>query len=183
MKGIIQFGPAAFLAGALILTSCHPPTPVAAAVEVAPGTVAEADQGALTELIAAFDQAEVAVQQADLDALLLFYAKSYNYHGLKRSDVRRVWSEVFAHYGQVTSKHVFTELKVVQSGSVRKAYVTCTGGLYGTEKETGKPITIDSWVNEVHFLVKEKEGWKFLGNVGGASIAAPPASAPHHPLF
>jgi hypothetical protein len=171
------------LVGFLMVSWYHHPTPSAAAVEIAPGIVAEADQPVMKELVAAFDRAEVAVQHADLDALMGFYAKGYNYHGLKRPDVRRVWDEVFSHYGQVMSKHVFTELKVVQAGGVRKAYVTCTGGLYGTEKETGKPITIDSWVSEVHYLVKEKEGWQFLGNVGGASPAAPPSSAPHHPLF
>lgn len=171
------------LAGFLMVSWCHHPTPSAAAVEIAPGTVAEADQTVMKELVAAFDRAEVAVQHADLDALMGFYAKGYNYHGLKRPDVRRVWDEVFSHYTQVMSKHVFTELKLVQAGGVRKAYVTCTGGLYGMEKETGKPITIDSWVSEVHYLVKEKEGWQFLGNVGGASPPVPPSSAPHHPLF
>lgn len=159
------------------------PVPAAAAVDVPPGTVSEKQRNILKDIVAAFDQAESAVQQADLDALMGFYAKAYNYHGLKRADVRRVWTEVFAHYRQVTSKHVFTELKVVESGREMKAFVTCTGGLYGTEKETGKAVTIDSWVNEIHSLVKEREGWKFRGNVSGAGPVAPPASAPHHPLF
>ena len=56
-----------------------------------------------------------------------FYATTYNYHGLKRSDVRRVWEEVFTHYGDIRSSHVFTELKLVQAGGVRKAYATCIG--------------------------------------------------------
>lgn len=183
MKRIRLIGIIAVLAGVCIAPRIHHPTPSAAAVEIAPGVAADGNRKILEEISAAFDQAEVAVQHADLDALMLFYAKGYNYHGLKRSDVRRVWEEVFAHYGGVISKHVFTELKVVHAGAVKKAYVTCTGGLYGTEKETGKSITIDSWVNEVHYLVKDKQGWKFLGNVGGVNPAAPPASAPHHPLF
>jgi hypothetical protein len=159
------------------------PTPAAAVVEVPPGVVAPADQEIMKEIVAAFDRAEVAVQHADLEALMNFYAKAYNYHGLTRSDVRRVWAEVFMHYEGLTSKHVFTELKLVRDDGLRKAYVTCTGGLYGTEIQTGKPITIDSWVQEVHHLVKEKGGWKFLGNAGGTAPTAPPASAPHHPLF
>ena len=114
---------------------------------------------------------------------MAFYATTYNYYGLKRSDVRRVWEEVFMHYGDISSSHVFTELKLVQADGARKAYVTCTGGLYGTEKQTGNPITIDGWVREVHYLVKEEGAWRFLGNVGGAPSSAPPASAPHHPLF
>ena len=171
------------LAGTLILTQCRPPTPIAAAVEVAPGVGADADRLVIKELVAAFNEAEAAVKKADLDAVMKFYATTYNYHGLKRSDVRRVWEEVFLHYGNLSSSHVFTELKLIQADGERKAYVTCTGGLHGTEKQTGKAITIDSWVREVHYLVKEEGAWRFLGNAGGASPSAPPASAPHHPLF
>jgi len=171
------------LAGALILTQCRPPTPVAAAVEFSPGMGVDADRPVIKELVAAFNEAEAALKKVDLDALMKFYATAYNYHGLKRSDVRRVWEEVFLHYGDISSSHVFTELKLVQADGVRKAYVTCTGGLHGTEKQTGKPITIDSWVREVHYLVKEEGAWRFLGNAGGASPSTPQASAPHHPLF
>jgi hypothetical protein len=171
------------LAGTLILTQCRPPTPVAAAVEFAPGVGADADQPVIKELVAAFNEAEAAVKKADLDVLMKFYATTYNYHGLKRSDVRRVWEEVFTHYGDISSSHVFTELKLIQADGVRKAYVTCTGWLNGTEKQTGKPVTIDSWVREVHYLVKEEGAWRFLGNAGGAADHVPAASAPHHPLF
>jgi ketosteroid isomerase-like protein len=171
------------LAGTLILTPCRPPTPIAAVVEFAPGVGADADQPVMKELIASFNEAETAVKKADLDRLMTFYATDYNYHGLKRSDVRRVWEEVFLHYRDISSSHVFTELKLVQADGVRKAFVTCTGGLHGTEQQTGKPITIDSWAREVHHLVKEAGAWRFLGNVGGAVPSASPSSAPHHPLF
>lgn len=171
------------LAAVALFSRCHHPVPSAAAVEIAPGSVTGKDQQVMKELVAAFDRAEVAVQHADLEALMLFYAKGYNYHGLKHADVRRVWEEVFAHYREISSKHVFTDLKLASQGKLQKASVTCTGGLYGTEKDTGKPITIDSWVNEVHFLVKENGEWRFLGNAGGTDRDAPPASAPHHPLF
>ncbi|MEK6763419.1 MAG: hypothetical protein AABY96_11960 [Nitrospirota bacterium] len=171
------------LSGTLILVQCRPPTPVAAAVEFAPGVGADADQPVIKELVVAFNEAEAAAKNADLDALMKFYATRYNYHGLKRSDVRRVWEEVFTYYEDISSSHVFTELKLVQADGVRRASVTCTGGLYGMEKQTGKPITIDSWAREVHYLVKEEGAWRFLGNAGGTSPSTTPASAPHHPLF
>ena len=171
------------LAGTLILTQGCLLAPVNAAVEFAPGVGADADQPVMRELIAAFNEAETSVKKADLDALMSFYATAYNYHGLKRSDVRRVWEEVFLHYRDISSSHVFTELKLVQADGVKKAYVTCTGGLHGTEQQTGKPITIDSWAREVHYLVKEAGAWRFLGNAGGTSPSTAPASAPHHPLF
>ena len=171
------------LAGILILTPCRPPAPAAAAVEFAPGVGADADLPVIKELVAAFDEAEASVKKADVDALMKFYATAYNYHGLKKPDVRRVWEEVFLHYRDISSSHVFTELRLVQAEGVKKAYVTCTGWLNGTEKQTGKPVTIDSWVREVHHLIKEEGRWRFLGNTGGTSPSAPPASAPHHPLF
>jgi len=180
-RGVIKI--VLILAGTLILTQCRPPTPVAAAVEFAPGMGTDADQPVIRELVAAFNEAEAAVKKADLEALMKFYAPTYNYHGLKSSDVRRIWEEVFLHYRDIRSSHVFTELKLVQADSTGKAYVTCTGGLHGTEKQTGKPITIDSWVQEVHYLVKEEGRWRFLGNAGGAADHVPGGSAPHHPLF
>ena len=171
------------LAGTLILTQCRPPTPIAAVVEFAPGVGMDADQPVMREVIVAFNETEASVKKADLDALMRFYATDYNYHGLKRPDVRRVWEEVFLHYRDISSSHVFTELKLVQADGTRKAYVACTGGLQGTKKQTGKPITIDSWAGEVHYLVKEGGAWRFLGNAGGTSPSTAPASAPHHPLF
>jgi ketosteroid isomerase-like protein len=171
------------LAGTLILTQGRPSTSVAATIEFAPGVGADADLPVIKELVAAFNEADAAVKKADLEALMKFYGTTYNYHGLKRSDVRRVWEEVFRHYEKISSSHFFTELELVRADGVRKAYVTCTGWLNGTERQSGKPVTIDSWVREVHYLVKEEGTWRFVGNAGGAPSSAPPASAPHHPLF
>ena len=170
------------LLGIMIVSRCHHPTPSTGAVEIAPAGITS-EQQVLKELVAAFDQAEIAVQQANVEALMSFYGKDYNYHGLRRPDVRRVWTEVFNQYGHVRSRHMFSDLKVVQEGSQKTAFVTCTGGLYGTDKDSGTSITIDSWVGEVHSLVKENDRWKFQGNVRGISPFVPPTSAPHHPLF
>ncbi|HEX9155746.1 MAG TPA: hypothetical protein VF819_09285, partial [Nitrospira sp.] len=82
MKRIGAITTVTSLVGLLMVSWCHHPTPSVAAVEIAPGTVAELDQPVMKELVAAFDRAEVAVQHADLDALMGFYAKGYNYHGL-----------------------------------------------------------------------------------------------------
>lgn len=159
----------------LVLSLLHPSTPASAPVEIAPGAVSDDDQVTVKDLVKAFDEAETAVQQADLEALMLFYARAYNYHGLKRADVRRVWEEVFTHYRAVSSGTC--------SPNLNRANVTCTGGLYGTDTESGKPITIDCWMNEIHHLVKEDGVWRFQGNAGGAGGSTPAGSAPHHSLF
>ncbi|MGE0646154.1 MAG: hypothetical protein AB7P24_21075 [Nitrospira sp.] len=134
-------------------------------------------------LLAAFERAEAALNKEDLNALMLFYAPGYDYHGLKGGDVRRIWSEVFEHYKALESLHLFSDIKVTQVNHELRAEVTCTGGLYGTDQRTGSRITLDSWFREVHYLVKEDGVWRFLGNAGEVPAAAPFASAPHHPLF
>ncbi len=89
----------------------HQPALSVADVEVVPGVVGERDQALMRDVVAAFDQADAAVRQADLDALMPFYAKGYNYYGLKPADVRRIWAEVFVHYRDLSSRHVFTDVK------------------------------------------------------------------------
>ena len=135
------------------------------------------------EILAAFDRAEAAVQKEDMAPLLQFYAKGYNYHGLKPVDVRRIWGEVFTHYRELSSTHLFSEVKLFRSGSQLRAEITCTGGLYGMEEKGGTRITLDSWFREVHYLVHEDGAWRFLGNAGAAPSTAPFTSSPHHPLF
>jgi len=184
MKRMSVLGSIIIMVGMVLISRCHHPIPSAAAtIEFAPGVGADADQPVIQEVAAAFHEADEAVKKADINALMRFYAATYNYHGLTRMDVRRVWQEVFGHYRDISSSHVFTDLELTRANGVRKASVTCTGWLMGTEKATGKPVTIDSWVREVHYLVKEEGVWRFLGNKGGAVPSAPPASAPHHPLF
>jgi hypothetical protein len=135
------------------------------------------------EILAAFSRAEAAVQNQDLDPLLQFYAKGYNYHDLKPADVRRIWGEVFTHYRDVSSTHLFSEVKLFRSGSQLRADITCTGGLYGTEANRRTRVTLDSWFREIHYLVHEDGAWRFLGNAGDAPSTAPFTSSPHHPLF
>ena len=134
-------------------------------------------------LVAAFERAESGLQQEEIETLMQFYAPTYDYHGLKQADVRRVWGEVFEHYKALESLHLFSDIKVVNVDGKPRVEVTCTGGLYGTDQQSGKRVTIDSWFREVHYLVKDGETWRFLGNAGEVPAAAPFSSAPHHPLF
>lgn len=137
----------------------------------------------VNEVLTAFKRAEEALERQDRAALMQFYAPDYNYHGLHVADVERIWSEVFEHYRALSSTHLFSEMKVVQSEEGIRVELTCTGGLYGTEVQSGARVTLDSWFQEVHYLVRDKQGWRFLGNRGNAPRSAPFSSSPHHPLF
>ena len=185
----------AFLVLVFALCWTLAPAVVSAKVQVLPETVVQVDgkkviaQGGLLRhpvvkgLLAAFERAEAALGREDVDDLMRFYASAYDYHGLKADDVRRVWGEVFEHYRAVDSLHLFSDIKVTQMNHEVRVEVTCTGGLYGTDERTGNRVTLDSWFREVHYLVKEGDAWRFLGNAGEVPAAAPFASAPHHPLF
>jgi len=185
----------AFVVLSLALSWASAPIQVSAKVQVLPETTLLMERKKVTQqneilrhpvvtgLLAAFERAEAALKKEDIDALMQFYASSYDYHGLKGDDVRRVWTEVFEHYKAVESLHLFSDIKVTQVNNDVRAEVTCTGGLYGTDERTGNRITLDSWFREVHYLVKENGAWRFLGNAGEAPTTAPFASAPHHPLF
>jgi len=168
---------------------------VSAKVQVLPETVLLVGGKKVTEhkgmldhpvvkgLLAAFERAEAALRKEDVDELMRFYASTYDYHGLKADDVHRVWGEVFEHYKAVESLHLFSDVKVLRVNDELRVEVTCTGGLYGTDEHTGKRLTLDSWFREVHYLVKEGDAWRFLGNAGEVPAGAPFSSAPHHPLF
>lgn len=182
---------ACLLAASLMLAgpSAH------ALVQVLPEMTLKRDGGTITgakairadqtmqEILTAFDRAEQALERQDLIALMQFYASGYNYHGLHVADVERIWGEVFEHYRALSSTHLFSEMKVVRTEEGIRVELTCTGGLYGTEAQSGTRVTLDSWFQEVHYLVRDKNGWRFLGNRGDAPRSAPFSSSPHHPLF
>lgn len=146
------------------------------------GTAVGGDPG-VKDIVAAFGRAETAVQKQDIETLMSFYAPAFNYHGLKPDGVRRIWSEVFEYYRGVSSTHLFSDVKILREGNQVHAEVTCTGGLYGTDRTTGKALTLDSWFQEVHYLVREEDVWRLLGHKGEVPAIAPFSSVPHHPLF
>lgn len=147
------------------------------------GGAAAAADPLVAELISAFDRTEHAVKKQDLEGLLRLYAPTFNYHGLTVDGVRRIWGEVFEYYRAVSSTHLFSDIKIIHEKGQVHAEVACTGGLYGTDRKTGKAITLDSWFREVHYLVKEEGQWRLLGNRGDAPTSLPFSSVPHHPLF
>jgi ketosteroid isomerase-like protein len=149
---------------------------------VAPGSIVETDRATVAELLATFDRAEQAVQARDLNAVMAFYSDDYHYHGLKKTEMRKIWDELFADYRQISSTHLFSTIRTGRSKSGLTAEVTCTGALWATSDLTGLRVPIDSWHEEVHFLVKEDGSWRIRGNAGEAPKTLPFGTAPH-PLF
>jgi hypothetical protein len=153
-----------------------------AKIVVPANAVIEADEATVTSVVSMFERAEQAVKAHDLETLLGLYSSQYNYHGLKKDDVRKIWKDLFDEYKEIASTHLFTKITKVGSGSLTVVEVTCTGHLWAVSKTSGLYIPIDSWHEEVHFLVFEDGAWRIRGNVGESPRVLPFGTAPH-PLF
>lgn len=156
---------------------------VEAKTQLTSGTIQEVDAQTLKELLATFEQAEQAMQARDLDGIMALYSEDYLYHGLKKADIRKVWSQLFEHYKELESFHTFSVIRTVGSGSKLTAEITCTGVVWGTSKDTKLRAPVDSWYEEVHYLKKENGRWRIVGNVGGESQPLLQFGVAPHPLF
>jgi hypothetical protein len=156
--------------------------PAQAKIVIPAGSVIEVDEPTVKTVVEAFEQAEEAVKVRDLDRVMAIYSSQYNYHGLKKEDIRKVWKELFDEYKEIASTHLFTKIAKVGSGNHAMLEVTCTGHLWAISKTSGLYVPIDSWYEEVHYLVFEDGRWRVRGNVGELPRHLPFGTAPH-PLF
>jgi len=155
-----------------------------AKTQVTPSTIQEVDPQTLKELLSTFEQAEQAMQARDLEGIMALYSDAYLYHGLKKSDIKKVWEQLFDQYKELESVHTFSVIRTLGgSGGRLAAEMTCTGVIWGTSKVTTLRAPIDSWYEEVHYLKKENGRWRITGNVGGESQPVLQFGIAPHPLF
>ncbi len=153
-----------------------------AKIVVPSGSVIEVDETTVTTVVGTFEQAEQAIKAHDLDKVMAIYSPQYNYHRLKKDDIRKIWKDLFEEYQEIASTHLFTKIAKVGSGREAVLEVTCTGHLWARSKTSGLFVPIDSWYEEVHYLVFEDGAWRIRGNVGESPRVLPFGTAPH-PLF
>lgn len=153
-----------------------------AKTDIPAGAVIEVDQQTVQDVLGAFQRAEEAIRDRNLESVMTLYASQYNYHGLKKSDIRKIWADLFEDYREITDTHIFTKITKVGSGSNAVIEVTCTGHLRGINQTSKLRVPIDSWYEEVHYLTFEQGGWRIRGNVGDSPKMMPFGTAPH-PLF
>jgi len=170
---------------ALVVGACLLAPPIAdAKTQVTPSTIQEVDPQTLKELLSTFEQAEQAMQARDLDAIMALYSDEYLYHGLKKPDIRKIWSQLFENYKELESFHTFSVIRTIGgSGGKLTAEMTCTGVIWATSKVTTLRAPIDSWYEEIHYLKKEKGRWRITGNIGGESQPTLQFGIAPHPLF
>ena len=146
------------------------------------GSMIEVDSATLKAIVDTFEHAEDAIKAHDLDKVMALYSLHYNYHGLKKDDLRKIWKDLFDEYQEIASTHLFTKIAKVGSGRDAVLEVTCTGHLWARSRTSGLYVPIDSWHEEVHYLVLEDGTWRIRGNVGESPRVLPFGTAPH-PLF
>jgi ketosteroid isomerase-like protein len=133
--------------------------------DIGPRAVIRADDKTVAEILAVFHRAEEALHARDIDVLMEVYARDYKYLDLTKDDVRKIWENLFAKYSQLSSTHVFSQI-VAEGRKPPTAEITCTGRLWGTSKESGERVIIDSWFFVVHHLVSENGAWRVRGLPG-----------------
>lgn len=141
----------------------------------------KADDKTVAEILAAFHQAEQALETQNLDALMNLYATEYRYHGLTKEELRKIWAQLFADYQGLRSNHIFSRI-VVRSDRTPTAEITCTGSLWAMSRQTGDRVNVDSWYGEVHHLIYEDGAWRIRGHAGEAPKGIQFGVAPH-PFF
>lgn len=146
------------------------------------GSIIEVDEATVNAVVTTFEQAERAIKAHDLEKVIGVYSPQYNYHGLKKDDLRKIWKDLFDEYQEIASTHLFTKIAKVGSGRDVALEVTCTGHLWAKSTTSGLYVPIDSWHEEVHYLVLEEGTWRIRGNVGESPRVLPFGTAPH-PLF
>jgi ketosteroid isomerase-like protein len=154
-----------------------------AKTQLTPTTIQEVDQQTVSELVATFEEAERAMQAHDLDGIMVLYSDEYDYHGLKKADVRNIWRKLFDHYQELESVHTFSMIRRLGPASKLTAEMTCTGVIWGTSKQTTLHTPIDSWYEEVHYLRKENGRWRIVGHAGGNVQPVLQFGIAPHPLF
>jgi ketosteroid isomerase-like protein len=147
------------------------------------GAIQEVEPQVLKEVLNIFEQAEEAMQARDIEGIMALYSDNYLYHSLTKTDIRKIWNQLFKNYKELESFHSFSVIRAVGAGSNLIVEVTCTGVLWGTSKDTMLRSPVDSWYEEVHFLKKDNGRWRIVGNLGGESQPVIPFGVAPHPLF
>jgi hypothetical protein len=182
MARSMWFYPSRWILVAVAALSLATGTTGQATTSIQKSAVVEVDQATVNQILDVFHKAESSITRGDLDGVMALYATQYNYHGLKQADIRKIWSDLFEEYRDLSEVHFFLKIAQVGSGSNAIIEVTCTGSLSGRSKTSGLRVPIDSWFEEVHYLTLEGGVWRILGNAGERPRVLPFGTAPH-PLF
>ncbi len=114
------------------------------------GVDIQADAEAVRHIEKAFNRAEDAMGEKDLDALMTVYADTYRYQDLTKADMRKIWKGLFEQYDRISTLHAFSRI-MVTPGKSPTAQITCTGALWATVNQNDQRVNLSSWAGDVHY--------------------------------
>lgn len=131
-----------------------------------------------------FYDAEKAIRDKNLDALMSLYSNSYSNGPHDKESIERVWKYVFDRFDKLYTKH---NMRFLTSSSPEGSamIIRCSGILMGTPKGEAEAysIALDHWINNDHVLAKEADGkWRIVGTAGKEQRRFG-FDKPIHPLF
>ncbi len=173
-------GSGLLIGGILVMAAMLPAA--TAEVQLLPGAAADLDQATMNGVMKTFQQADDALRARHVDGVMAIYSDQYNYHGLKKHDMHKVWVNLLDEFQDLADVHHFSRMSKIGSGSNTIVEVTCTGSLTGLSKTGGLRVPIDSWYEEIHYMTWEDGQWRIRGNVGDSPRLMPFGTSPH-PLF
>ncbi len=141
----------------------------------------QADAETVDHIVEAFNRAEEANGEKDLDALMMVYSEHYRYQDLTKADMRKTWKGLLEQYDRVTTLHSFSRI-IVKPGKSRTAQITCTGALWATSDRTDQRVNLSSWAGDVHYLMYEHGAWGIVRQGRNAPSRSEFGQAPP-PLF
>lgn len=114
MERLGEFGARMVLVSMLLfLAACNlPALPDAGRIYIDRWAEIKGSDKDVSEILAAFNRAEDALHARDLDGLMALYSEQYRYHGFSKSDLRKIWEEMFTRYDNLASTHMFSRIHV-----------------------------------------------------------------------
>ena len=170
----------------LILQSCYLYVPDLDGTYVPRSATIHTDKNTAADILKSFRRAEDALKRKDLDSLMDFYADNYKHGGFTKDSLRAEWHHLFQGYRDFSATHVLTRIEVVLDAHrvPLTAQITCTGSLWAISNDTNQRVNIDSWYNEVHYLLYVEGAWRIQGHAWEVLRPTDTRTArPPHPFF
>jgi ketosteroid isomerase-like protein len=155
--------------------------PASGALRIDTGADLQADAETVRQIEEAFNRAEEAIGEKDLDALMKVYAETYRYQDLTKEDMRKIWKGFFEQYDRISTLHAFSRI-VVKPGKHSTAQITCTGALWATSDQSDQRVNLSAWAGDIHHLIHEHGTWRIVGQGRNAPNRPEFGQAPP-PLF
>jgi len=152
-------------------------------VNIDPAMKKKMSPEALKSIQKFFDDAELAIETENLEALMDLYSDHYKNASHTKISASQIWKRIFKNFDNMASVHNMRLETYSPDSNV--IIIRCSGLLMGKPLGEAELISIDSWNNADHVLSRNKKGdaWKLIGTTGSKQRKRFWFDKPMHPLF